>query len=116
MSTFGPTVNIACFSVRARASKDIIIKSVSKLLQCLCTGVYIHNCVDVSVLKPNTIRSDVSEVQTVCRNSPLNNGEDLGVPRVQGDDCSTQCLHCAVNTCAVVLGAGGIWGDTQAPL
>lgn len=58
-------------------------------------------------------RSNQSETQTVCRNSFLVHGEDLWIPRVQGDNRSTQCLHCAVNTCAVVLGEGGIRGDTQ---
>lgn len=80
------------------------------MLVCVCMNV----C--ASVFKPNMIKSDESEVQIVCRNSLLNHEEDLWVPGVQGDDGSTQCLHCAVNTCAVVWGEGGIWGNTQSPL
>ena len=62
----------------------------------------------MSVCKSNLFRSDKSEVKIVCRNSPLTCGEDLVVPGVPGEDRSIHCLHCVVNTCAVVLGKGGI--------
>lgn len=52
--------------------------------------------------------------QSGAQNSFLVHSEDLWIPRVQGGDIhSTQCLHCAVNTCAGVLGEGGIRGETK---
>lgn len=66
----------------------------------------------MAVFKPSMIRSDESEVQIVRRNS-LDHREDLWAAGVEGDDGSTQCLHCAVSTCAVVPVEGGIWSDIK---
>lgn len=51
------------------------------------------------------------EAQAACKNSysgPVE--EDLWILRVQGDNSTTQFIHCAVSTCAVALREGGLHG------